>query len=102
MDVAQPPPPDPLPEMAARLRAGLARAPAAGLVEVTEMGMRPLVGLARLVNGRAERPGFRTADSSENTAGQTWLSADPRDAPAADIDLIDVYGTAPVPFAARS
>jgi predicted amidohydrolase YtcJ len=40
MDVGEPPPGGPPAEMAERIRAGLARAAAAGLVEVTEMGMR--------------------------------------------------------------
>jgi hypothetical protein len=40
MDELHPVPAVPVPELAGRLRAGLARAAAAGLVEVTEMGMR--------------------------------------------------------------
>ncbi|HEU5417629.1 MAG TPA: amidohydrolase family protein [Streptosporangiaceae bacterium] len=40
MDVPDPVPPGTLPEVASRLAAGLGRAAAAGLVEVTEMGMR--------------------------------------------------------------
>ena len=40
MDELHPVPTGPVPELAGRLRAGLARAAAAGLVEVTEMGMR--------------------------------------------------------------
>jgi hypothetical protein len=74
----------------------------------------PLVGLARLVSGRAERPGFETAQSApetsrlgaataltlltDATAGQTRLSADPRTVPAADLDHIEVLGTSPLPF----
>jgi hypothetical protein len=51
MDELHPVPTVPVPELAARLRAGLARAAAVGLVEVTEMGMRSwsyLDALARL------------------------------------------------------
>jgi predicted amidohydrolase YtcJ len=82
-------------------------------IEVIE----PLPGLARLVNGRCERPGFGTAASapaasrldvaaafashSDPAAGHTLLSADPRGVPAAEIDLIEVRGTAPVPFPDR-
>ncbi len=78
-------------------------------IEVIE----PLVGLARLVRGRAERPGFRTGARAQQTsrlslaaafrlltdgtAGETLLSADPRTT-AADIDYIEVQGTMPVPF----
>jgi predicted amidohydrolase YtcJ len=40
MDVADPLPPRPLSWLAGRLRAGLARAAAAGLTEITEMGVR--------------------------------------------------------------
>jgi hypothetical protein len=40
MDVLEPPAAGPPGELAARLRAGLARAASAGLVEITEMGMR--------------------------------------------------------------
>lgn len=80
--------------------------------------MEPLAGLARLVNGRSERPGFETAAPapassrldvaaafavhSEETAGKTLPSADPREVQAADIDLIEVRGTVPVPFPQRS
>ena len=75
--------------------------------------IEPLVGLARLVRGRAERPGFRTSARArqtsrlslaaafrlltDGTAGETLLSADPR-ITAADIDHIEVRGTMPVPF----
>ncbi len=74
----------------------------------------PLVGLARLVNGRSDRPGFATADtapehsrlptklaialSSDRTAGQTTLSADPDAVPASELDQLQVVGTAPEPF----
>jgi predicted amidohydrolase YtcJ len=80
-------------------------------IEVIE----PLVGLARLVRGRAERAGFGTPLAAPASArlpapdafalltdaatGQTLLSADPRAIPAADIDRIEVLGTHPVPFA---
>jgi predicted amidohydrolase YtcJ len=40
MDVPEPPPAQPLSGLAGRLQAGLARAAAAGLTEVTEMGIR--------------------------------------------------------------
>jgi predicted amidohydrolase YtcJ len=76
----------------------------------------PLVSLARLVLGRSARAGFATAESApegsrlglatafglmtDAAAGQTLLSADPRTAPAGELDQIRVAGTAPVPFAA--
>ncbi len=79
-------------------------------IEVQE----PLVGLARLVSGRSERAGFRTAacapagsrlDSqaafalmSDSGAGDTFLSADPRAGQAAEIDRVKVLGTAVRPF----
>jgi predicted amidohydrolase YtcJ len=79
-------------------------------IEVIE----PLVGLARLVNGRSDRDGFSTTDgapeqsrlplqlacqlASDEQAGRTFLSADPRAIPASQIDLVEVRGTAPVPF----
>jgi predicted amidohydrolase YtcJ len=78
-------------------------------IEVIE----PLVGLARLVRGRAGRPCVRTSACAQQTswlspgtafrlltdgtAGETLLSADPRTT-AADIDQIEVRGTMPVPF----
>jgi len=74
--------------------------------------LAPLVGLARLTAGRSGRPGFGTAGSApaqarlpvaaafammtDPAAGQTLLSADPRT--AAQIDQIEVAGTAPAPF----
>jgi predicted amidohydrolase YtcJ len=74
--------------------------------------LAPLVGLARLTAGQSGRPGFGTASSApararlpvaaafammtDPAAGQTLLSADPRT--AADIDEIEVAGTAPAPF----
>ncbi len=79
-------------------------------IEVQE----PLVGLARLASGRSERAGFQTAacapagsrlDSpaafalmSDGGAGDTFLSADPRAVPAAEIDQVKVLGTAVRPF----
>jgi hypothetical protein len=35
---------------------------------------------------------------SDAAAGRTLLSADPRSVPAADIDQIELRGTAPAPF----
>lgn len=74
----------------------------------------PLVGLARLVNGRSDRPGFGTDDaapehsrlapgqalrlSSDETAGQTVLSADPAAVEPHELDQIQVRRTAPAPF----
>ncbi len=79
-------------------------------IEVIE----PLVGLARLVNGRSDRPAFadaRTAAAqsrlpvrlavelcTDQAAGQTFLSAGPVGVPTADLDLIEVRGTEPAPF----
>jgi predicted amidohydrolase YtcJ len=80
-------------------------------IEVIE----PLVSLARLVNGRSGRPGFQTqgaapahsrlavelalAISTDPGAGSTFLSADPSQASAAELDTIDILGTEPAPFA---
>jgi predicted amidohydrolase YtcJ len=74
----------------------------------------PLVGLARLVSGRSERPGFGTQEtapqgsrltidqairlSCDATAGLTLLSADPATAAPGELDHIRVLGTAPAPF----
>lgn len=74
----------------------------------------PLVGLARLVNGRSDRPGFGTDGTapehsrltieqalglgSDETAGHTELSADPRTLDPAELDQLAVLGTTPVPF----
>ncbi len=79
-------------------------------IEVIE----PLVGLARLVSGRSERPGFGTDDTapeqsrlplevairlcSDAAAGQTILSADPLSVPAGQLDAIEVLATEPVAF----
>ncbi len=92
MDVAEPPPPAPLEQMAARLRTGLARAAAAGLVEVTEMGMRawwyldalallqrrgPLPARVRiyLASGLAERSAWPDLDARRAAAGP-WARLD--------------------------
>jgi predicted amidohydrolase YtcJ len=74
----------------------------------------PLPGLARLVTGRSNRPGFGTTAAApagarlpavtafglmtDAAAGQTLLSADPRTVPADRLDDIEVLGTQPVPF----
>ncbi len=74
----------------------------------------PLVSLARLVNGRSERPGYETEGtapvhsripvalaltiSSDPAAGRTFLSSDPARVPPADLDRIEVRGAEPVPF----
>ena len=79
-------------------------------IEVIE----PLVGLARLVNGRSCRPGFATegtapahsrlapelalAISTDPEAGRTLVSADPSLASGTDLDSIEVRGTQPGPF----
>jgi predicted amidohydrolase YtcJ len=79
-------------------------------IEVIE----PLVSLARLVNGRSDRPGFSDAGTApaqsrlsvrramelctDQAAGQTFLSADPVGVPATDLDLIEVRATEPAPF----
>jgi predicted amidohydrolase YtcJ len=76
--------------------------------------LSPLAGLARLVTGRARRPGFGTAAAAPGrallpvgtafaamtspAAGQTRLSADPRAAAPGDIDAISVLGTEPAAF----
>lgn len=76
--------------------------------------LEPLAGLARLVNGRSDRPGFgtgRTAPrhsrlpldlalriSTNAGAGRTLLSADPLAAGPSGLDAIEVRGTEPVPF----
>ena len=56
MDELDPVPAGPVPELAARLRAGLERAAAAGLVEVTEMGMRDWSYLDALAALQADGP----------------------------------------------
>ncbi len=79
-------------------------------IEVIE----PLVGLARLVRGRSDRPGFATPSAApghsrlpldmafrlatDATAGRTVLSADPCAITAAELDHVEVRGTAPAPF----
>ncbi|HEX6934766.1 MAG TPA: amidohydrolase family protein [Streptosporangiaceae bacterium] len=80
-------------------------------IEVIE----PVVGLARLVNGRSSRPGFETAYaapprsrlpvslavaiSTDRAAGRTFLSADPVTVGPASLDAIEVLGTEPASFA---
>lgn len=92
MDVLDPPLPRPLTQMAARLKAGLAKASAAGLVEVTEMGMRawwyldalallqqegPLAARVRiyLASGLAEQASWNELDGRRESAGP-WVSLD--------------------------
>jgi predicted amidohydrolase YtcJ len=74
----------------------------------------PLVGLARLACGRSRRATFSTAAAapaqallpagvafaamSDPAAGQTLLTADPRSATPAEVDLIEVLGTRPAAF----
>jgi predicted amidohydrolase YtcJ len=74
----------------------------------------PLAGLARLVNGRSNRGGAATEFAapersrlasglafkimSDEGAGHTLLSADPRSVPPDGIDKIQVLGTSPAPF----
>jgi len=76
--------------------------------------IEPLVSLARLVNGRSDRPGFEAGGTApaqsrlpveraielctDQTAGRTFLSADPRCVPVADLDQVDLCGTEPAPF----
>jgi hypothetical protein len=79
MDVLEPAAAGPPGELAARLRAGLARAASAGPPH------------SRLAPGDA----FRIM--SDERAGHTVLSADPRAVPG-EIDRIEVLGTSPVPF----
>jgi predicted amidohydrolase YtcJ len=74
----------------------------------------PLAGLARLIRGRSDRAGFGSpatapprsrleagtafAMMSDAAAGRTLLSADPRTAPAEEIDQISVLGAEPSAF----
>jgi predicted amidohydrolase YtcJ len=76
--------------------------------------LEPLAGLARLVSGRSDRPGFETGltapphsrlplelalqISTDAGAGRTLLSADPLAAGPAGLDAIEVRGTEPAPF----
>jgi predicted amidohydrolase YtcJ len=76
--------------------------------------LEPLVGLARLVNGRSERAGFQTSSCapagsrfhsstafdlvSDVSAGETKLSADPRVISSTEIDHVRVQGTMPRTF----
>lgn len=92
MDVAEPPPPEPPGRMAGRLRAGLETAARAGLVEVTEMGMRawwyldalavlqragPLPARVRiyLASGLAEETSWSELEARRAAAGP-WVSLD--------------------------
>jgi predicted amidohydrolase YtcJ len=79
-------------------------------IEVIE----PLVSLARLVRGRSDRPGFATPGTApehsrvslglavqlatDESAGRTYLSADPLAGTAQDLDRIEVLGTKAYPF----
>lgn len=79
-------------------------------IEVIE----PLVGLDRLVNGSTERVGFQTEDRApvtsrlsnlvafnamtDQAAGETLVSGDPRLAQPAALDKLEILGTAPLPF----
>jgi predicted amidohydrolase YtcJ len=74
----------------------------------------PLAGLARLISGRSDRPGFGSpatapvrsrldpgtafAAMTDPAAGRTLFSADPRTASAAEIDQLTVLGTRPAAF----
>ena len=80
--------------------------------------LEPLPGLARLILGRSDRPGFQTSQSApaqarlpaalafglmtQPAAGQTLLSADPRSVPAGQLDQVQVLGTRPAPFPAAA
>ncbi|HET9898204.1 MAG TPA: amidohydrolase family protein [Streptosporangiaceae bacterium] len=91
MDIADPPSPHPPGELAEHLRAGLAMAARAGLVEVTEMGMRdwsyldalsaaaeePLPARLRiyLASGLAESVSDSELDARRADAGP-WISLD--------------------------
>jgi predicted amidohydrolase YtcJ len=73
MDVLDLVPAMPRPELAARLRAGLERAAAAGLVEVTEMGMRDWSYLDALAVLQAEGP--LQAEGSLPTRVRVYLAS---------------------------
>jgi predicted amidohydrolase YtcJ len=76
--------------------------------------LEPLPSLARLVTGRSRRPGFSTKMAapaqarlpvgtafglmSDDAAGHTLVSADPRTVPADRLDDIEVLGTQPAPL----
>jgi predicted amidohydrolase YtcJ len=93
MDVPEPPPSGEEPELAARLRAGLAAAAVTGLVEVTEMGMGewwyldvlerlehqagalPLRVRIYLASGLAERAGPAEMDARRDGVG-AWVRLD--------------------------
>lgn len=89
MDVLDPPGELAGPHLGDRLVAGLRRAATAGLVEITEMGLRSWAYLDSLADVQS-RP--------LPAAGQTLLSADPRAVPVTEIDRIEALGTLPVPF----
>jgi predicted amidohydrolase YtcJ len=93
MDVPEPPPSADEPELAARLAAGLARAAATGLVEVTEMGMYawwyldvlerlelqagglPVRVRIYLASGLAERAGLAEMEARRSGTGN-WVRLD--------------------------
>jgi predicted amidohydrolase YtcJ len=92
MDVLDPPPPAPPGELAARLLAGLRRAAGAGLVEITEMGLREwwyldaLAGIQAagplpvrirvyLASGMAEQAGLAAIGARRADEGP-WVSLD--------------------------
>lgn len=74
----------------------------------------PLAGLARLIRGRSDRPGFGSpataptrsrlepgaafAAMTDAASGRTVLSADPRTVSASEVDQITVLGTEPAAF----
>jgi predicted amidohydrolase YtcJ len=76
--------------------------------------LEPLPSLARLVTGTSTRPGYVTAETAPDqatlpvvtafslmtdaAAGQTLLTADPRQVDAGEIDAIEVLGTEPTMF----
>lgn len=78
--------------------------------------LEPLAGLARLVSGRSDRPGFETGRtaaehsrlplelalriSTNPDSGRTLLSADPLVAGPSGLDAIEVRGTELAPFGA--
>jgi predicted amidohydrolase YtcJ len=76
--------------------------------------LEPLPSLARLVAGQSRRPGLPAGPAApqrarlplasafplmtDESAGHTILSADPRTAGPDELDQIEVLGTSPVPF----
>ena len=92
MDVLESPAPAPVPVLSARIRSGLARAAAAGLVEITEMGMRawwyldalaelereallPLRIRIYLASGLAEEASLAEIDARRSSAN-SWVRLD--------------------------